>query len=371
MKVAIIGMGYVGRPLFDLFKAKGVNVVGYDTNPQRTTCDVDALPETDVFIICVPTPLTKHLSPDLRSVNDAARLVSKYARHGDLVVLESTTYPGTTREHIVPQMISGVLVAYSPERIDPGSSYPLADIPKVVGGYSTAALLKATEVYAQIFTRVHQVDSLEAAEATKILENVFRCVNIAMVNELKMIFDAMKIDIWEVIKAAKTKPYGFMPFYPGPGLGGHCIPVDPYYLSWAARGAGMPTRFIELAGEINRAMPGWVAHRVLRQLGFQGRAAGDASVLLLGLAYKPGIPDDRESPTYAVHDELQKAGVRVSICDPFFAGYQERLDQIDTYDAVVMLTAHPQFDLEYIAQKARVIIDTRGVFKPGPKVVQA
>ena len=350
--VAVIGLGYVGLPLCLAFSRNGAKVLGVDVDPEKTeklnagqsyikhiadaavaearqagfttTTDFGRLRDADAILICVPTPLTPNRVPDLSFVESTARSIAPHLDRGQLVVLESTTYPGTTEEVVKGILEAGsgleagkdFFLAFSPEREDPGNSTKLSDIPKVVGGLTPQCRDRAVALYGRIVRQVVPVSSCAAAEATKLLENIFRAVNIAMVNELKIIYAAMGIDIWEVIHAAATKPFGFMPFYPGPGLGGHCIPIDPFYLTWKALEHGLPTRLIELAGEINTAMPEYVVGRIVDALNDSSKAVKGSKILLLGLAYKPNVDDDRESPTYAIMELLEKRGARVFYNDP-------------------------------------------------------
>ncbi|MBE3112018.1 MAG: nucleotide sugar dehydrogenase, partial [Acidobacteria bacterium] len=353
--VGIIGQGYVGLPLALVFAEASFPVVGFDLDPAkvealnrgesyikhigadrvaeavrsgrfRATTDFDELKACDAVLICVPTPLGAHREPDLSYVLDSAKAVAQRLRKGQLVVLESTTYPGTTDEDVLPVLeATGLktpndfLLAFSPEREDPGNpKFHTKIIPKVVGGVNPASTEAAVALYELAVDTVVPVSSSRVAESSKLLENIFRSINIALVNELKMTFDRMGIDIWEVIEAAKTKPFGFTPFYPGPGLGGHCIPLDPFYLSWKAAEYGMWTRFIELAGEINTHMPHWVVDKTIKALNEEGKSIKGAKVLVLGLSYKADIDDDRESPSYEIIELLQDAGAEVAYCDPFF-----------------------------------------------------
>ncbi|MBI3855166.1 MAG: nucleotide sugar dehydrogenase, partial [Planctomycetes bacterium] len=327
--VGVIGLGYVGLPLVRLFALKGFPVIGFDIDPSKieklrrgesyiksvpdallrkfrkrfdATSDFARLREADAIIICVPTPLHEDSRPDLSFIRTTARTIGQNLRKGQLVVLESTTYPGTTREIMKPELDkAGVdyLLAFSPEREDPGNrKWTNADIPKVVGGIDERSRKAAAALYGAAVSRVVEVSSCEVAESAKLLENIYRCVNIALVNELKMCFEKMGIDIWEVIAAASTKPFGFQPFYPGPGLGGHCIPIDPFYLTWKAREYGQTTRFIELAGEINTSMPQYVINRAAELLNAGRKPINGSRILIVGLAYKPNVDDDRESPSY-------------------------------------------------------------------------
>jgi UDP-N-acetyl-D-glucosamine dehydrogenase len=411
--VGVIGLGYVGLPLARAFADAGFRVIGFDIDPAKiealsrgesylrhlgesfvrdmrarglfeATSDFARLGEPDAILICVPTPLGPSNEPDLSYVENTAREIAKTLRAGQLVVLESTTYPGTTREVLWPILQLGAAkngktgrdgfwVAFSPEREDPGrKGITTAQIPKLVGGIDAASGEVATELYRAAFERVVPVSSAEVAEAAKILENTYRAVNIALVNELKVLFERMGIDVWEVVEAAKTKPFGFQAFYPGPGLGGHCIPIDPFYLAWKARQMGMPTRFIELAGEINHAMPRHVVARLVEALRARGRDIRGARVLILGLAYKPDIDDVRESPSFELIEELRDLGAEVEYNDPHVARthqmrrYDLRMASVELsarslagYDAVIVATAHGAYDWELIGRNARLIVDTR------------
>jgi UDP-N-acetyl-D-glucosamine dehydrogenase len=346
------------------------------------TTDMRALSDVDAVILCVPTPLAEDGTPDLSYVRDTARAVGKVIRKGTLVVLESTTYPGTTREVVKPELErSGkrcgrdFLLAYAPERDDPGNRLVRpVDVPKVVGGYDRKSLKAAAALYATVVDRVVEVSSLEVAEAAKILENVYRAVNIALVNELKMCFERMGLDIWEVIEAAATKPYGFQKFVPGPGMGGHCIPIDPFYLTWRARQVGFDTRFIRLAGEINAQMPLYVVARLEQAL---RRPLKGARVLVLGLAYKRDIDDARESPAWTILDALVRKGARVSWHDPHIPRLprtrrwshlrvprrEPTVATLRSSDAVLLLTDHSAYDYALIAKRARLVVDTRNAFR--------
>ena len=352
--VGIIGLGYVGLPLAREFCRGGAQVLGFDINSKmvavinqgrspikhianetmaemiksgrfHATDDMTRLSKPDTLIICVPTPLTKNREPDMQYIVSTSQTISKYLRKGQLVVLESTTYPGTTREVMVPILEQSGLkaekdffVAFSPEREDPGNKkFHTATIPKVVGGYGKESLERALSVYKVAIQTLVPVENCEVAEAAKILENTYRCVNIALVNELKMLFDRMGIDVWEVIRAASTKPFGFSPFYPGPGLGGHCIPIDPFYLTWKARQYGMTTQFIELAGQINTGMPHYVVEKVADALNERRKSLKGSRVLVLGLAYKPDIDDVRESPSLELIELLKRKGAKVDYNDPY------------------------------------------------------
>ncbi len=390
-RISVIGLGYVGLPLSLAFAKHGASVVGIDTDPGkpvvlnsgnsyikhipseavrdvvaagrfRATVDFSELAGSDAILICVPTPLTVNRTPDLSFVEATAKSIAPHLSPGQLVVLESTTYPGTTDEIVrgILEAGSGLVagkdfhLAFSPEREDPGNPLGLRQIPKVVGGLTPACLERAREIYGTVVDRVVPVASCRAAEATKLLENIFRSVNIALVNELKVIYAAMGIDVWEVIHAASTKPFGFMPFYPGPGLGGHCIPIDPFYLTWKALEYGMRTRLIELAGEINTAMPEYVVGRVIEALNDSGRSVKGSRILILGLAYKPNVDDDRESPTYEIMQLLERRGAVVSYNDPHVpvirpgrshhavAGRESKPISAE-YDVIVLCTHHREY----------------------------
>lgn len=411
--IGIIGLGYVGLPLCREFVRGGASVLGFDVDPGKiaaigakktyiehipdetiaemvesglfsATADLDRLNEPDAILIAVPTPLNKMREPDLSFVENSCREISTRLRKGQLVVLESTTYPGTTREVMKPILEEGsglsadnndFFLAYSPEREDPGrKDFSTKTIPKVVGGYNEASLEVAVAVYKLAIDTPVPVSSCDAAEAAKILENTYRCVNIALVNELKMLFDRMDIDVWEVIAAAKTKPFGFTAFYPGPGLGGHCIPIDPFYLSWKAKEFDMTTRFIELAGEINTAMPEWVVNKVMHALNDKGKAVKGSRILLLGVAYKSNVDDDRESPSYKLMELLVNFGAQVDYHDPHvpvirhkreypqFIG-QESIElnpeNLSSYDCVLISTGHQAVDYDLVCAHADLVVDTR------------
>jgi UDP-N-acetyl-D-glucosamine dehydrogenase len=347
------------------------------------TSDFSSIREVDAIIICVPTPLNKNREPDISFITDTGRSIARYLRKGMLVVLESTTYPGTTDEDLreVLEVGSGLEagrdfhLAFSPEREDPGNpDSKVALIPKVVGGYTPTCLDKAVALYSKAVKTVVPVSSCRAAEATKLLENTFRSVNIALVNELKIVYSAMGIDVWEVINAAKTKPFGFMPFYPGPGLGGHCIPIDPFYLTWKAREFGQNTRFIELAGEVNTSMPIYVVHRVADALNERQKAIKGSSVLVLGLAYKPNVDDERESPSYVLMEMLKQRGASVAYYDPYvpvikptrehahWAGTKSvawNKQTITAFDVVLIATNHACVNYQELADWTECIVDTR------------
>lgn len=409
-RVGVVGLGYVGLPLVLEYGSRGFRVVGFDIDPAKVealakgrsyishipasriaqlcasgrfepTADFSRVRECDAVLLCVPTPLTPNRDPDLQFVEGTARAIAPHLRAGQLVVLESTTYPGTTEEVLVPLLEKGsglragvdLHVAYSPEREDPNNrQYTTATIPKVVGGLTPGCRTVAEALYSTVVERVVPVSSCAVAEASKLVENIFRSVNIAMVNELKVVFDRMGIDIWEVIEAAKTKPFGYMPFYPGPGLGGHCIPIDPFYLSWKARAHGMPTRFIELAGEINSRMPHHVVNRTVEGLNAQGKALRGSRVLLVGIAYKNDVDDTRESPGLELMDLFETWGATVDYHDPHIpelpptrkharlAGRRSvKLPPAEPYDAAVISTAHSSVDYHALARHARLVVDTR------------
>ncbi|MBN2310989.1 MAG: nucleotide sugar dehydrogenase, partial [Candidatus Hydrogenedentes bacterium] len=344
------------------------------------TTDFSRLREVDCVSICVPTPLDDHYEPDLQYVRRTAQEIAKSLRPGQLIILESTTYPGTTEEILLPafeatglKVGEDVFVAYSPEREDPGNPiYSIRNIPKVVGGVSPACTELAAQYYSMIFERVIEVSAPAVAELTKLLENIFRSVNIALVNELKMLCDRMGIDVWEVIEAAATKPFGFMPFYPGPGLGGHCIPIDPFYLSWKAREYDFTTRFIELAGQINTQMPNYVVTRVMEALNERGKTVNGSRILILGVAYKKDVDDTRESPSVALIELLERRGAHVDYHDPYVPKFpplrRRDLDMesvpleagaLAGYDCVLISTAHSCFDFEFIVHNAQMVVDTR------------
>lgn len=412
MKIAVIGLGYVGLPLSMQFARSCVSVLGIDVDPTKVqllnngqsyikhieqpaiaellssgkfaaSTDFSLIKEVEAVIICVPTPLSKNREPDLSFVRQTGRSIAPHLAKGALVVLESTTYPGTTDTDLraVLEEGSGMKagvdfhLAFSPEREDPANEQSkVKRIPKVVGGYTQACLERAMALYAQAIDSLVPVSSCRVAEATKLLENIFRSVNIALVNELKLVYGAMGIDIWEVIDAAKTKPFGFMPFYPGPGLGGHCIPIDPFYLTWKAREHGQHTRFIELAGEINTRMPEHVVHTVADALNARCKAVKESKILILGLAYKPNVDDERESPSYALMTLLAERGAEVAYYDPYvpvikptrehpqFAGKKSiewTRSTIENFDVVLIATNHSSVNYRELGEWARCIVDTR------------
>jgi UDP-N-acetyl-D-glucosamine dehydrogenase len=423
--VGVIGLGYVGLPLLLRFAEAGFQVLGFDVDPHkveqlnaglsyirqigsdrieglvrrgrlRAKANFDCLGEADAIVICVPTPLTRHREPDLQYIEQTADTVASALRVGQLVCLESTTYPGTTEEVVLPRLAGRGLtvgrdffLAYSPEREDPGNQhYSTASIPKLVGGVTPACGELAFTLYSQAVDRAVPVAGTRVAEAAKILENVYRAVNIALVNELKITFDRMGIDVWEVIEAAKTKPFGFQAFYPGPGLGGHCIPIDPFYLTWKAREYGVTTRFIELAGEINSAMPAYVVARLIEALNARGKALNGAKVLVLGVAYKKDTDDLRESPALEILEQLLAKGAHAQYSDPHLpalpSGRRHSLalrsvpldgTTIAQYDALLLVTDHGDFDYAAIFRHAALIVDTRNAFAQrglvGPNVEKA
>ena len=409
-RVGVIGLGYVGLPLIQAFVSAGYQTLGFDIDPSKVdqllagksyishissewisssiadqtfvpTVDMSRLSEVDVILICVPTPLNSDRDPDLQYVIGTTRTISRNLRCGQLIVLESTTYPGTTRDVILPlltatgkQLGEDFFLAYSPEREDPGNAnFTARQIPKVVGGINEQSLELAVSLYGSAVVEVVPVSNCEVAEACKILENTYRSVNIAMVNELKTLFDRLEIDIWEVITAARTKPFGFQPFYPGPGLGGHCIPIDPFYLSWLARENGMETRFIELAGEVNASMPHYVVSKLVKALNDVGKAVNGSRVGILGIAYKKDVDDPRESPSFRLLELLGELKADLSYADPHIRKLPpmrsfevpELIAQpltseyLLSLDAVIISTDHTIFDYQLIADHAALVIDTR------------
>ncbi len=411
-QIGVIGMGYVGLPLAAAIGAAGFNVTGFDIDPGkvealnaghsyiaavtdgdlaglvksgsfRASADFGELRRSDVIIICVPTPLTRYREPDLHYVEETARSISKTLRPGQLIVLESTTYPGTTDEVVRPLLEATGLrsrqdffLGFSPEREDPGNrQFGTTTIPKVIAGDGPDAAALMAAFYGSVVKQIVPVSTNSTAEAVKLTENIFRAVNIALVNELKLVYDAMGIDIWEVIDAAKTKPFGFMPFYPGPGLGGHCIPIDPFYLTWKSREYDLPTRFIELAGEINTAMPRHVIGKLAEALDRrQGLALSQAHILIVGLAYKKDVPDIRESPSFRLIELLEERGAKVSFHDPYVPMIPQTREHaalkgrksvelskgtLTAYDAVLISTDHSSLDYGLISRSAKLIIDTR------------
>ena len=424
--VGIIGLGYVGLPLARSYVGVGVKTLGFDVDSKKVemlnrgqsyiqhhdsqwiqpavdsglfaaTSDMGRLGEADAILICVPTPLNSSRDPDLSYIEKTAESIAKHLRRGQLIVLESTTYPGTTRDVVKPILDRSGLVcgqdyflAFSPEREDPGNAhFSTQTIPKVVGGMDAASLDRAVAVYQLVMKEVVPVRSCEVAEACKILENTYRSVNIAMVNELKMLFMRLGIDIWETIEAAKTKPFGYQAFFPGPGLGGHCIPIDPFYLSWLARCHEMPTRFIELAGEINSSMPRFVVERVSEALNSQAKPVRGAKIGILGVAYKKDIDDPRESPSFRIMELLEERGAILSYSDPHvpklpsmrsfrvlnLASQPLTAEYLQAQDCVVIATNHSAFDYDLIVRESSLVIDTRnatqGLAAPAGRVWKA
>jgi UDP-N-acetyl-D-glucosamine dehydrogenase len=421
--VGVVGLGYVGLPLVKAFLKKGFAVTGFDVDRKKVdmlnkgrsyikhvtatelrkylatkkfvaTTDFARLSKMDAILICVPTPLDAHRNPDLSYVLNTTETIAAHLRKGQLVVLESTTYPGTTDEEMLPILERGGLkggrdffLAFSPERENPGDPvYTAENTPKVVGGLTADCLALADALYSQVVARTVPVSSTRAAESAKLLENIFRCVNIALVNELKMIFERMDIDIWEVIRAASSKPFGYMPFYPGPGLGGHCIPIDPFYLTWKAREVDYQTKFIELAGEINTKMPYYVVNKTLEALADKGKSFKGSKILVLGIAYKKDIDDQRESPSLKIISLLQAKGAKVEYNDPYVpasSGHREypgmslksvplTAARLRRSDAVIIATDHSDYDYKFIVKNAPLVVDTRNAIKkPRKNVVKA
>lgn len=409
--IGIVGLGYVGLPLMLRFAEMGYRVIGIDVDERKNTLlnqgksyiqhitsqrieavkkqilatnDFSQSKDADALILCVPTPLNKYREPDLSFVLQTVDALVPFIRPGQLISLESTTYPGTTEEELKPrlestglQIGSDIFLTFSPEREDPGNArFETSTIPKVCGGDTKACLEAGQALYAAVINKVVPVSSTKVAEMTKLLENIHRSVNIGLVNEMKILADKMNIDIHEVIDAAATKPFGFVPYYPGPGIGGHCIPIDPFYLTWKAREFGMHTRFIELAGEINSKMPHWVVHKVADALNLRERAIKGSRILVLGIAYKCDVDDMRESPSVEIMELLQAKGADVAYSDPFvplfpamrahhFDLHSVTLDPqtISAFDCVVLATAHTVFDYQLIAQHAQLVVDTRGAFR--------
>ncbi|HTL28370.1 MAG TPA: nucleotide sugar dehydrogenase [Tepidisphaeraceae bacterium] len=408
--VGVIGLGYVGLPLMAAFHRAGFPVIGFDVDSRKVealhrgenylkhlgktlvsdmkkggpkfdaTTDAGRLGECDVVISCVPTPLGTHREPDLTFVENSAKDIAKTLRKGQLIVLESSTYPRTTREIMLPlfeakglKLGEDFFLAYSPEREDPGRKvFNTQSIPKLVGGIDPISGEIATALYRKAIKQVIPVSSAEVAEAAKLLENIYRAVNIALVNEMKMVLDAMGIDVWEVVRAASTKPFGFQAFYPGPGLGGHCIPIDPFYLTWKAREVNLPTRFIELAGEVNHQMPEWVVQKTVLALNNHAKAVKGSKILVLGLAYKPDVDDVRESPSFELIEKLEHLGAEVDYNDPHVPETHRMRhhnlqmksvpltpENLKKYDCVLIATHHQAYDWEAVAKNAKLIVDTR------------
>ncbi len=407
--IGIIGMGYVGLPLAIEFAKVGFSIIGFDLDNDKVhkinncesyikhissdsikyissndknyaTTDFSLLSIVDCIIICVPTPLNQYKEPDMQYIESTVKTISKYLQQNQLIVLESTTYPGTTSSLVKPVLEESGLkagkdfyLAFSPEREDPGNkNFSTKTITKIVGGYTETCCKVANFMYKQVINTTHLVSNTDIAEATKLLENIFRSVNIALVNELKIIFDKMDIDIWEVIEAASTKPFGYMPFHPGPGLGGHCIPIDPFYLTWKAKEYGINTRFIELAGEINTAMPEYVVSKTEKALNDLEKSVKGSNILIIGIAYKQDIDDDRESPSLRLIELFNELGANISYHDPFIPTlkksrkYDFGLSSIEltdnfltTTDAVIISTAHSNIDYNKLAEKCALIVDTR------------
>ena len=429
--IGVIGLGYVGLPLVKRFSDEGYKTFGFDIDKEKIemlnkgvsyikhiesdkiktmiknrfcpTNDFKTISDLDVIIICVPTPLDNKKEPDLSFIIDTIDAIKKHLKKNQLLILESTSYPGTTEEKIIP-MINNIVftnqynsddeqlnvgknffVGYSPERIDPGNdNFTIKTIPKIVSGYSLICSELINLLYSQIVVQTIPVSSMKVAEMAKILENIFRAVNIGLVNELKMVADKLGIDIFEVINAASTKPFGFTPFYPGPGLGGHCVPIDPYYLHWKAKEEGIETRFIKLAGEINTKMPDYVIDKIETELKKVNINIGESKILILGLAYKKNIGDTRESPSLRIIDKLLRMGSNVNYSDPYVPyipktrDYNLSLDSvsldsstINKYDIVVLITNHDSFNYELIQKHSKIIIDTRGTLNLGENVVRA
>jgi len=420
--VGIYGLGYVGLPLALAFNEAGFKTLGFDIDPTKiesieagksyikhidgnrikasvdkglleATVDFSRTGEADALILCVPTPLGVHLEPDLKFITDTMDALLPYVRAGHMLCLESTTYPGTTQETMVTPILEkgfklgkDIFVAYSPEREDPGNpNFETKTIPKIVAGCTPSCLKLASALYKTSISSICEVSSPEVAETAKVLENIFRAVNIGLVNELKVVTDRMNIDIWEVIRAASTKPFGFMPFYPGPGLGGHCIPIDPFYLSWKAKEFGVNARFIELAGEVNRLMPEFVVSKVIEGLNGHSKSVRNSKILIIGLAYKKNVDDSRESPSFEIIHLLKQMGADVNYYDPYIPRMPKKRDfsfegesipfepnSIAQYDCVVISSDHDSIDYEILQKASQLIIDTRGRYKRGtPKVVSA
>ena len=423
-KIGVVGLGYVGLPLVIEFCKSGFSVTGLDIDEKKIEAlsegksfikhipdekiqalngvgsfkaitDFEQVKNLDCILICVPTPLNKNREPDMSYIVSTAKQIAPHMKKGQLIVLESTTYPGTTQDILLPELEFGsglkgnedFFVAYSPEREDPNNKeYTTASIPKVIGSDHPTGLEISEALYSCIINTTVPVSSTQVAEATKLMENIFRSVNIALVNELKMVFDKMGIDIWEVIEASSTKPFGFMPFYPGPGLGGHCIPIDPFYLTWKAREYNVSTRFIELAGEVNISMPEYVLQKTFGALNQSGKSVKNSKILLLGLAYKKNVDDHRESVTFKIMDLLSKNGATVDYNDPYipeimpvreykqFVGKKSvPLENLNQYDLAIILTDHSSYNCEAIVEQSRIVVDTRNACSQikSPKIIKA
>jgi UDP-N-acetyl-D-glucosamine dehydrogenase len=419
--IGIFGMGYVGQPLALRYAAVGYKVIGFDIDQAKVdklnqgiseiehirnedistanasgmecTVDFSRASEADALILCVPTPLNKYREPDLSFVIATTEQIVPFLRPGQIVSLESTTYPGTTDEEIIPRITrnglyvgENIFAVYSPEREDPGNAnFTTNTIPKVVGGHTPACLEVGKALYGNVIDRIVPVSSTKTAEMTKLLENIHRAVNIGLVNEMKIVADRMGIDIFEVVDAAATKPFGFTPYYPGPGLGGHCIPIDPFYLTWKAREFGLHTRFIELSGEVNRAMPEYVVGKLVKALNNRKKALNGARILILGIAYKKNVDDMRESPSVEIMELIREAGGEVSYSDPHVPVFPKMREHkfdlrsllltpamLAEFDAVILATDHKKFDYQLIQQHAVLIIDSRGVYRePASHIVKA
>lgn len=419
--IGVVGLGYVGLPLMLRYNAIGFRVLGIDIDESKVrklnagesyiehipaakiaaaslsgfeaTTDFSRVSECDALILCVPTPLNKYREPDMSFVINTTDALKPYLRAGQVVSLESTTYPGTTEEELLPRVQEGGLVVgdniflvYSPEREDPGNpDFETRTIPKVIGGHTQDCLAVGVALYEQAIDKVVQVSSTKAAEMTKLLENIHRAVNIGLVNEMKVVADRMGIDIFEVVDAAATKPFGFTAYYPGPGLGGHCIPIDPFYLTWKAREYGLHTRFIELSGEVNRAMPGYVLNKLIDGLNESGRALKGSRILVLGIAYKKNVDDMRESPSVELMELIEGKGAEVAYSDPHvpvfpkmrehhfeLSSEQLTAENLGSFDAIVLATDHDRFDYELIKQHSRLIVDSRGKYRaPAANVIKA
>lgn len=419
--IGILGMGYVGQPLALRYAAVGYKVIGFDIDQAKVdklnqgiseiehirnedistanasgmecTIDFSRASEADALILCVPTPLNKYREPDLSFVIATTEQIVPFLRPGQIVSLESTTYPGTTDEEIIPRITrnglcvgENIFAVYSPEREDPGNAnFTTNTIPKVVGGHTLACLEVGKALYGNVIDRIVPVSSTKTAEMTKLLENIHRAVNIGLVNEMKIVADRMGIDIFEVVDAAATKPFGFTPYYPGPGLGGHCIPIDPFYLTWKAREFGLHTRFIELSGEVNRAMPEYVVGKLVKALNNRKKALNGSRILILGIAYKKNVDDMRESPAVEIMELIREAGGEVSYSDPHVPVFPKMREHkfdlrslvltpelLAGFDAVVLATDHKKFDYDLIRQHATLIIDSRGIYRePANHIVKA